>query len=283
MSAINIEVGSTTLHVHEQVGHGPTGRPALVFLHYFGGSGRTWEPVMDALAAAGWRCLAPDLRGFGASPAPGEDWTHYTVDTMADDIHGLIERLRLERFIVVGHSMGGKVALALAARQPPGLAGLAGLALISPSPPTPEPMEEAERARLLAGYGDAAAVKKTLRKITARPLSAPLFDAVVSDNLRASASAWRAWLEHGSREDISARMPQIEVPIRVAVGAKDQAITGDLVTREILTRVNVAEALLESVPDVGHLLPLEAPSDAVRFLMDAFTSFVPSRENLELA
>ena len=53
MPAINIEVGSTTLHVHEQVGHGSADRPVLVFLHYFGGSGRTWQPVIDALTAAG--------------------------------------------------------------------------------------------------------------------------------------------------------------------------------------------------------------------------------------
>ena len=280
MSTINIEVGATTLHVHEQAGHGSTGRPALVFLHYFGGSGRTWQPTTDALVAAGWRCVAPDLRGFGESPAPGENWTRYTVDEMADDIRDLIGLLGLERFIVAGHSMGGKVALALAARQP---AGLAGLALVSPSPPTPEPMAEAERARLLAGYGDAAAVKKTLRKITARPLSDPLFDATAADNLRASAPAWRAWLEHGSREDLSARVSQIKVPVRVVVGAKDQAITGELVTREILARVSGPEALLHSVPDVGHLLPLEAPSDGVRFLLEAFASFAPSRENSQSA
>ena len=280
MPAMQIEVGPTTLHVHEQVGHGSTGRPALVFLHYFGGSGRTWQPVMDALVAAGWRCLAPDLRGFGESPAPGEDWTHYTVDAMADDVQGMIGQLRLERFMVVGHSMGGKVALALAARQP---AGLAGLALVSPSPPTPEPMGDAERARLLAGYGDRAAMKETLHKITARPLSDALFDATVADNLRASAPAWRAWLEHGSREDISPRVIQIKVPVRVAVGAKDQAITGELVTREILARLDGTEALLRSVPDVGHLLPLEAPSDAVRFLLEAFASFALSQENLKSA
>ena len=129
---MNIEVDATTLHVREQTGHGSSGRPALVFLHYFGGSGRTWEPVMDALVAAGWRCLAPDLRGFGESTAPGEDWTHYTVDTMADDIHGLIGRLGLERFIVVGHSMGGKVALALAARQPARTGG-AGVGVAFPA------------------------------------------------------------------------------------------------------------------------------------------------------
>ena len=278
MPATTIETGPTTLHVHERAGHGAAGRPALVFLHYFGGSGRTWEPVMDALAAAGWRCVAPDLRGFGESPAPGEDWTRYTVDTMAGDILGLIGELRLERFVVIGHSMGGKVALALAARQP---AGLAGIALISPSPPTPEPMEDAERARLLAGYGDADAIKKTLRKITACPLRESLFDAAVADNLRASAPAWRAWLEHGSREDISAVVPHVKSPVRVAVGAKDQAITGDLVTREILARINGTEALLKTVPDVGHLLPLEAPSDAVRFLLEAFASFASSRENLQ--
>ena len=280
MPAINIEVGTTILHVHEHVGHGSTDRPALVFLHYFGGSGRTWKPVMDALAAAGWRCLAPDLRGFGESPAPGEDWTHYTVDAMADDILGLIGRLRLERYIVVGHSMGGKVALALASRQP---AGMAGLALVSPSPPTPEAMKDAERARLLAGYGDVDAVKKTLHKITARPLSDSLLETTIADNLRASAPAWRAWLEHGSREDISARMSQVKVPVRVVVGAKDQAITGDLVTREILARINETVARPQSMPDVGHLLPLEAPSDAVRFLLEAFANFVSQGENLKSA
>ena len=280
MSTRQIEVGPTTLHVHERSGPGPANRPALVFLHYFGGSGRTWEPVMDALAAAGWRCLAPDLRGFGESPAPGEDGTHYTVDAMADDVLGMIGHLRLERFIVVGHSMGGKVALALAARQP---AGLSGLALVSPSPPTPEPMEDAERTRLLVGHGDASAMKKTLHQITARPLSDLLFDATVADNLRASAPAWRAWLEHGSREDVSARVPRIKVPVRVVVGAKDQAITGDLVTREILARIHGTEALLKSVPDVGHLLPLEAPSDAARFLLDAFASFASSGGNLQSA
>ena len=166
--------------------------------------------------------------------------------------------------------MGGKVALALAARQP---AGLVGLALVSPSPPTPEPMKDAERARLLAGYGDADAMKATLRQITARPLPSAFFDAAVADNLRASAPAWRAWLTHGSQEDLSARMPRVQVPVRIVVGAKDQAITGELVTREILARVSGPEALLKSVPGVGHLLPLEASSDAVQFLLDTFAGF----------
>ncbi len=265
-----IEVSTTTLRVHERAGHGPAGRPALVFLHYFGGSGQTWIPVMDALAAAGWRCLAPDLRGFGESPAPGVDWPHYTVDTMADDIHSLLGRLRVESFVVVGHSMGGKVALALAAQCP---AGLQGVALLAPSPAIPEPMEADERARLLAGYGDREAMEKTLDNITARPLPESWREAVVADNLRASGPAWRAWLEHGSREDISGRLQQIATPVHVAVGGKDKAITAELIDRGIFTYLPTTPTQLVSIPDAGHLLPLEASSETVRFLLESVVSF----------
>ena len=45
------------------------GDVALVFLHYFGGTGETWELVTNALST-NFRCIAPDLRGFGFSPAP---------------------------------------------------------------------------------------------------------------------------------------------------------------------------------------------------------------------
>ncbi len=265
-----VEVPATTLRVHERAGHGSAGRPTLVFLHYFGGSGRTWIPVMDALAAAGWRCFAPDLRGFGESPAPGPDWPHYTVDTMADDVHELLGRLRLESIVVVGHSMGGKVALALAARRP---AGLRGMALLAPSPAIPEPMESAERVRLLAGHGDRKAMEKTLDNITARPLPEFWREAALEDNLRASAPAWRAWLEHGSREDISGRLPQIEVPVHIAVGGRDRTITAALAERAIFTYLPTTPTKLVSVPNAGHLLPLEASSEAARFVSEACVAF----------
>ena len=269
--SFDVPVGTTTLHVHEHSAQGEaTDRPALVFLHYFGGSGRTWEPVAAPLAARGWLCLAPDLRGFGASPASGDDASHYTVDTMADDLQGLVTRQSLDHFTLIGHSMGGKVALALAARRP---AGLAGVALLAPSPPTPEPMEDAERARLLSSYGDAGALRETLRQITAHPLPPALTDATIADNLRAAAPAWRAWLERGSREDISARLPQVNVGVRVAVGAKDKSITAALVKHEILARLPSVKTSLDSLPGVGHLLPLEATEQTVNFLTGAFTHF----------
>lgn len=270
MLKMHIQVNTTSLHVCECYGTGWQSRPTLILLHYFGGSGRSWDPVTDLLATQGWACLAPDLRGFGDSPAPGKDPVFYAVDAMADDIYELAAKLGLPSYIVVGHSMGGKVALALAAKQP---AGLVGVALLAPSPPSPEPMEAAERSRLLDGYGDPEAAKKTLGKITAHPLPKKLFDTAVADGLRASAPAWRAWLERGSREDISSRLAGVEVPIGIAVGWEDKSITGCLVEREIRGRLNRAATSLDFLRDVGHLLPLEAPEATVAFLTGAFASF----------
>ncbi len=253
-----------TLHVHERgPDHGDPDRPALVFLHHFGGSGRLWDPVMDTLARE-HRCIAPDLRGFGSSPAPGEEPAAFSVGVMADDVHTLLDGLHISRFVLAGHSMGGKVALALAASAPP---GLAAVALLAPSPPTPEPMEKPERERLLAGHGDPAAAEETLRQITARPLPETWRRAVVEDNLRASRSAWRAWLEHGSREDISAWMRAIPVPVSIALGAEDAAITGCLVEREIAARLSLPTPM-RVLLGAGHLLPLEAPAAVSNLLSD---------------
>src|SRR3954469_3094878 len=96
------------------------GDRTLVFLHYFAGSSRAWAPVIDRLADD-HRCIAPDLRGFGTADAPA---TGYAVNDYANDVAALIGALDIGRHVLVGHSMGGKIALALAARRPPGLEAL---------------------------------------------------------------------------------------------------------------------------------------------------------------
>ncbi|BDI34090.1 hypothetical protein CCAX7_61410 [Capsulimonas corticalis] len=164
---------------------------ALVFLHYYGGSGRTWDLVASSLADE-FRCIAPDLRGWGDSEAPTSG---YTVDDMADDIEALAAVMKIGSYVLVGHSMGGKAAQALASRRP---LGLRALVLITPSPPTPEPMTATGRTRLAQSYGDRDAARETLREITALPLTPALADQVIEDNLRCSRAAWMAWLEIGS-------------------------------------------------------------------------------------
>ncbi len=123
---MKIAANGIQIHVKEQ----GSGDLPLVFLHYWGGSSRTWDGVIAALPQP-FRTIATDHRGWGESDAPA---TGYRLADLADDAEGVIEALDLRRYALIGHSMGGKVAQLLASRRPK---GLVGLVLVAPSPPQP--------------------------------------------------------------------------------------------------------------------------------------------------
>jgi pimeloyl-ACP methyl ester carboxylesterase len=114
------------------------GDPPVLLLHAMGGSGRFMAPQLEALGRRR-RTLAVDLRGHGGSDAPAGD---YSTAILGDDVARLCAALELRRPVVVGHSMGGMVALELAARYPdlPG-----ALALLDAPVVTPPGMMEAFR------------------------------------------------------------------------------------------------------------------------------------------
>lgn len=234
---------------------------AVLALHYWAGAGREFD-LLRPLLGAGAELLAPDLPGFGQQPAPaGFD---HSVEAYADWVAAYVQEHRLAGFTLLGHSMGGKIALALAARRP---AGLRGLLLLSPSPPTPELMTDAARAAAQVAYGQHAAAEKTFRTITQRPLPAAQHAAVVADNLRSQQPAWDAWLQRGSREDLSSQLSSLAVPCRLLVGARDRAITPATQRRCTLPWLPPGTPFAV-VPGAGHLLPLEAPvavAEALRF------------------
>ena len=248
-------IGNALLHVTE-CGSGPQ---ALVFLHYFGGSGRAWRQVA-ALLADRWRCVMPDLRGFGNSDAITDP---YSVNDAADEVLALVSALKIEHFGLVGHSMGGKIALVVAARQPP---GLSHLVLLAPSPPTPEPMNASERASLLACQTSYAAAHQAARKSCGQRLPAALVQQVIDDRLRTSPAAWRWWLASGSCESVQDRIAQINVPIQVLSGTLDTNIPNTVIEREVMPRL--PRASMHLLPGCGHLLPLEAPQAVAQAIRD---------------
>lgn len=224
--------------------------PSLIFLHHFGGSARTWATVTGLLGKHA-QCFVPNLRGFGGFVLPDGS---YRLEDYALDVASLVRQFGLKRYVLVGHSLGGKIALAFAADQ---RAGLCGLLLVAPSPPTPEPMKEEERRRLLTSHGNRAAAQETNSKITVKPLAAPVLEELIEDNIRTAPAAWQAWLERESKRDISAQL-SITVPVRVVLGARDPVISVDLLEQEVTGRI--PGATLSVLPDTGHLLPLEAPA-----------------------
>lgn len=89
--------------------------PLVVLLHGFPERWFSWEPQLHALAAAGYRAVAPDLRGYGDSDRPADG---YDVATLSADIAGLIEALGETRATVVGHDWGGALTWCIAERHP---------------------------------------------------------------------------------------------------------------------------------------------------------------------
>lgn len=250
---MHYSINNTQLNVLE-LGNGPL---TLVFLHYFGGSALEWQAVMDELSGQ-YRCLAIDLRGHGDSDAPA---TGYSVPDMADDVIKLLRTMAVDDFVLVGHSMGGKVALALASQKP---AGLQSLVLLAPSPPVPEPIPANDRAAMLANHGYRAYAEQTVTKITARPLAQSVKDQIVSDNLRTADVAWKAWLTFGSKEDISDQMSAIRIPVGILVGTDDEALLP--VVQPTMTIPYLKTATLTMIDGAGHLLPWETPGDVAAFI-----------------
>jgi pimeloyl-ACP methyl ester carboxylesterase len=91
--------------------------PLVVLLHGFPQYWGAWRPQLPALADAGFRVVAPDLRGYNLSDRP-RGIHAYDVDRIAWDVVQLVDRLGASRAHVVGHDWGGAVAWRLAARHP---------------------------------------------------------------------------------------------------------------------------------------------------------------------
>lgn len=101
MPFITSGTGASQADIH-YVDYG-SGQP-IVLIHGWPLSHKAWEPQMADLVAAGYRVIAYDRRGFGASSAP---WEGYDYDQLAADLHHLIQHLDLQEAVLVGFSMGG--------------------------------------------------------------------------------------------------------------------------------------------------------------------------------
>jgi pimeloyl-ACP methyl ester carboxylesterase len=241
------QVNGVALNVRQQ-GQGDL---ALVFLHYWGGSSRTWGGVVRLLEKQ-YRCIAYDHRGWGDSEAAE---TGYRIEELANDASALIQLLGLKRFNLVGHSMGGKVAQVLASRRPP---GLEALILVAPAPPVPMEVPEAQRQQMIEAYGSRQGVATAIQNaLTGSELPENIREMIIEDTLKGAPAAKRAWPESGMIEDISKEVPNINVPTLVLAGEKDQVECLEVLQKELLPRI--AGAQLKIIPKTGHLSPLEAP------------------------
>ncbi|RKT19615.1 pimeloyl-ACP methyl ester carboxylesterase [Streptomyces sp. 1114.5] len=166
-----IEVNGVRLHLAEQ-GEGPL----VLLLHGFPESWYSWRHQFAPLAAAGYRVVAPDQRGYARSEQP-ENVDAYSLLHLVGDVTALIRALGEEQAVVIGHDWGAPVAWATAALRPDLVRGVAGLS-VPPLPVGGPPPLQAARAAFGEGFYQiyfqepgradaelAADVKSSLRRI----------------------------------------------------------------------------------------------------------------------
>ncbi|XP_027329608.1 uncharacterized protein LOC113846014 [Abrus precatorius] len=141
-----VNVNGVNMHIAEK-GHGPF----ILFIHGFPDLWYTWRHQIVALASLGYRCVAPDLRGFGDTDAPPTP-TAYTSLHVVGDIIGLLDAVAggEEKVFVVGHDWGALTAWYLSLYRPERIRALVNLSVVfTPRNPQRKPLET-----LRAVYGN---------------------------------------------------------------------------------------------------------------------------------
>ncbi|WP_098245737.1 alpha/beta fold hydrolase [Streptomyces formicae] len=235
-----------------------------MFLHYWGGSARTWDLVVEGLA--GRDIITVDFRGWsrsGGLPGP------YTLRQLADDTLAVLADAGVADYLLVGHSLGGKVAQLIAATRP---AALRGIVLVGPGPAKPP-------ARITPAYGQALAhaydsaesvADARDRILTATDLPEAVKARIVADSRGGADAARTEWPLRGIAEDICEHTRMISVPALVVAGENDQVEPVDVLVDNLMPCLTGADFMV--IPKTGHLIPLEAPAE----LVDAITAFAPT-------
>ncbi|MDK9719946.1 MAG: alpha/beta hydrolase [Rhodospirillales bacterium] len=239
-----------------------SGRKTVILLHEWLGDHNNWRPVLPYLTS-GTRWVMADFRGYGWSARLKGD---YTLDEAASDVLALADHLGCGKFHLVGHSMGGLVAQAVAAAKP---ARLSSLVLVCPVPASGFKADAARLASMrTVAKGGAKALSEAVQARTGNRLGAGFVSAKVRLARRAAQPGIKdAYLSLFTETDISGAVAGLKTPVRLICGAHDLPFYRLAAQRKRFQKwyphldcVEIAEA--------GHYPPLETPARLAGLIED---------------
>ena len=253
-----------------------TGPPVLL-LHGFPDTSHLWRDQIAALVAAGYRAIAPDLRGRGQSSKPPlvED---YALGAIVGDVAGILDALGLERARVVGHDWGAAVAWALALRYPSLVECLVAISVPHPGTGGRPTLEQLQKGwyRLLFQFEGLAEdllrrddwyLARTLLQ-GARDLDQYLADLGQPGALTPALNWYRANLPPERLLGPSRPLPPVRMPTLGIFGAGDLYLTEEAMRRS--GEFVDAPWRYEVFADSGHWVPRDEPERLNALLLDFF-------------
>lgn len=235
--------------------------PVLLMIHGLGATHADWQNQLDFFARV-FRVIAPDLRGHGDSEGEGP----FNVDRLATDLSQLMDILKVGSFFVMGHSMGGAVAMQLALFKPERVKKL----VLADTLPSFVPNSFKKRLRLwtrlfiLRFLGPDAMARYSARRLFPQADQAPLRELIIRHNNRTPKSVYLALLRALSKWSVTDRLSWLRMPVFVIAGDQDYFLPEE------------AQTFAENLPDgrcrifegARHHLPLERTEDFNRVVMD---------------
>ncbi len=233
-----------------------TGDTAVFFLHGVGGGQAAWSQNLPTLARDGFRCIAWDAPGYGASPLR----VPYTMESLANALLDLIAHVGARRNVIVGHSMGGMIAQEAVALD---ASRIHGLILFATSPAFGKPggdwQEQFLRSRfapLDAGVGMAGLAPKLVAGMIGPNTDANAIISAVALMSGVPESTYRSAMSTIVSFNRLGNLPRIAVPT-LCLSAELDAAAPPAVLEKMAARI--PNAVYQCIPGVGHLGNMESP------------------------
>jgi len=233
---------------------GPRSASPIILLHGFPLNHTMWNAQLQALSTR-YRCIAPDLRGFGQSY---NDADENAIDQMADDVFALMDYLGIDKACICGFSMGGYVSFAMWRKQPQ---RFDKWLLIDTKATRDSSTMLANRYKIIDSVSRNGArvaadvlLPRFLYMATVQPAVIQAVRAMILSTTPASIiQGMRAMIV---RADAVLLLPSISVPVCIVVGEHDEMTP---VVESMLMQVRIPSASLVVIRGVGHMTPMEAP------------------------
>ena len=225
----------------------------VLAVHGWFGSARGWGSLPDFLDRSTYTYAFMDLRGYGGrQQVAGE----FTMEEAAADAIALADELGWDRFSVIGHSMGAKVAHQVLLQAPDRVEKLVGL---NPVPANAVAMDEQGWQLFSGAAGNAGHRAAIIDFTTGSKLTATFVNHVVRHSLENSAeAAFAAYLQAWAKSDFSGKVQaDTSTPVKLIIGVNDPALSAEVMERTWL--VFFPEAEMTILPDAGHYPMFESP------------------------